>query len=146
MQPDPTNTHSERPEAENAKAAAHDLKDTLHSCGEKLREAVEYRARDIGESALHSISSSVGAYGLAFRRASEALEEQDEHGAASLTDQVSKTLEDSAQSIENASADEAIDFANDQIRLRPALALGCAFAVGLVVSRLIGARESDVPR
>lgn len=143
MQPDPTNTMEERPENEHAKRAADEIKDTLHSCGGKLRDAVEDRARDLGESALHSISSSIGAYGLAFRRASEALEEQEEHGAASLTEQVSKTLEDSAGSIENASTDEALDFANEQIRLRPALALGCAFAIGLAASRLIGARDSE---
>lgn len=143
MQSDPTDTMEEQAEPRRGKGSANELKDTLHSCGEKLRDAVEYRTRDLGESALHSISSSIGAYGQAFRRASEALEEQEEHGAASLTDQVSRTLENSADTIGNASTDEAIDFANEQIRLRPALALGCAFTIGLAVSRLIGARETE---
>lgn len=143
MQTDPTDTMEEHAETERGRATASDIKDTLHSCGEKIRDAVEDRTRDLGESALHSISASIGAYGLAFRRASEALEEQEEHGAASLTDQVSRTLENSADTIGNASTDEAIDFANEQIRLRPALALGCAFTIGLAVSRLIGAREPE---
>lgn len=145
MQPNPTDTASERPEGdEHPEHATADMKETLQSCGKSLRDALGDRSRDFGESALRSLSSSVGAYGLALRRASEALEEKEEHRAASLTGRVSKTLEDSAHNIENASTDDAVDFANEQIRLRPALMLGCAFAIGLAASRLIGARDRDV--
>lgn len=119
-----------------------EVKDTLRACGEKIREAVEYRARDLGESTLHSLSESIGAYGTAFQSASESLEQQEERRAADFVRQVSESLRSTADTINSATTDEALEYASNQIKFRPALALGCAFACGLAISRLLAVEQS----
>ena len=119
-----------------------EIKDTLRACGEKIREAVEYRARDLGESTLHSLSESIGAYGAAFQSASDSLEQQEERRGADFVRHLSESLRSTADTINNATTDEALEYASNQIKLRPALALGCAFACGLAISRLLAVEQS----
>ena len=146
MQNDPEPTTQERAAAEDLHRQKGEFKETLHSCGERLKDAIEYRARDLGESALHSVASSINAYGAAFQRAAESLEEQHQENAAEFAKQVSHNLEDTAASFENASTEEAVEYANEQIRLRPMFALGCAFSVGLAISRLLAVDQSRKER
>lgn len=120
-----------------------DLKESLLDLGDTLKDALERQARELGESALRSTSKRIGAYGDAIRQASESLETNRERKAAGVARRVSETLDRSAEAVENVSAGEAIDYVSKQIKQRPALALGGAFLIGLVLSRLIGAHEKE---
>lgn len=131
---DPATTGTEPP-------AVGDVRESINECCCRVRDAIEKKAAEVGESTVQSVGHYVDVCGNSLESAANSLAEQGAESAAEFTREASDRLKSAAERISSTSAEEALQIASEQARRRPAVALLCAFAIGILSARLLGSRE-----
>ncbi len=103
---------------------------------ETAQQAVE-QARSQAGTQLHSVGSNIGSVAQSLRDTSNKLNQQGQQPAAKAVKMAADRLDSVSSYVQNTSVDEMLGQAQDFARRDPAIFLGGAFGLGLLLSRFL---------